>query len=130
MGKPNSSVAEQIAKAGWTFEQRRTGHGAQWVAVNLYDNMLFITLRSALSPVEQILARTPSGAVEVQEFHRELFAGSAEMLHKEIHRITGVQVNEAAVMIFTSGAVVLALLLANGVPADNWSGMFPASTDQ
>jgi len=64
MSEPSN--AEQIAHAAWAFEQRRTGHGTQRVTVVLCEQMLFITLRNALSPAELALARSPSGAAQVQ----------------------------------------------------------------
>jgi uncharacterized protein YbcI len=120
MSKP--SIAEQIAQAAWTFEQQRTGHGAQSMMVTLNENMLFITLRDALSPAELAIAQRPSGAAQVQLFHQELFAGYAESLKREVQRITGTQVNEATVLVFTSGTMILVLLLADSVPTDTWSG--------
>ena len=51
---------------------------------------------AALSPAEKTLAKSPAGAVQVQEFHRQLFANSADSLRQEIKRITGVEVREAA----------------------------------
>jgi len=116
------SVAEQIAHAAWTFEQQRTGHGARSMTVILNENMLFITLRCALSPAEQALAQTPAGADKVQEFHRVPFAGCAEVLRLDVQRFTGVQVNEATVLVFANGTVILVLLLADNVPAATWSG--------
>jgi uncharacterized protein YbcI len=102
------------------------------VAVVLSGETLVITLHGALSAAEKALARTPEGAAEVQEYHRRLFAASFAELRREIKRITGVDVREAAaevepatgtvVKAFTTGAVVQVYLLAGGVPADAWSG--------
>jgi hypothetical protein len=68
----------------------------------------------------------------VQEFHRQLFADSSDSLRKEIRRITGVKVREAAAEVepttgavvhaFTSGTMVQVFQLAHGIPADTWSG--------
>ena len=68
----------------------------------------------------------------MQEFHRQLFATSANELRQEIKRITGVEVREATtevetttgtvVQVFTTGTMVQVFLLAQGVPADSWSG--------
>jgi uncharacterized protein YbcI len=122
MSRPNPSMAQQIAQTACDFERHRTGHVTQSPTVVLCENMLFITLRGALSPAEQTLARSPSGAAQVQEFHRELFAASADSLRHEIQRITGTAVNEATVLVFTSGTVILAMQLADSVPTDTWSG--------
>jgi uncharacterized protein YbcI len=132
MEKLASSVAQQIAQAASTFEQRRTGHIPQSVAVILSENTLVITLHGALSPAEKALAQSPAGAAQVQEFHRQLFIDSADSLREEIKRITGVEVREATaevepasgtvVQVFTTGTVVQVFLLASGVPAGNWSG--------
>lgn len=132
MGKPDSTVAHEIARLACAFEEKLTGRAPQSVAVVLSGETLVITLHGALSPAEQALARTPKGAAEVQEYHRRLFASSFDDLRQEIKRITGVDVREAAaevepatgtvVRAFTTGTVVQVFLLANSVPAATWSG--------
>ena len=132
MIKSDSTMAQQIAHAAIAFEQRRTGHRPKSVTVVLSDNTLMITLHGALSPAERALAKTPDGAAKVQEFHRQLFTNSADMLRQEIKRITGVEVREAAaevepktgtiVQAFTTGTVVQLYLLARDVPGETWSG--------
>src|SRR5690348_4570761 len=131
MHQPNSTMAEQIAQAAIAFEKGRTGHALERVTVVLGNDTLVITLHGALSPAEKVLARSPAGAAQVQEFHRQLFANSAEELRQEIKRITGAKVREAAaevepatgtvVKVFTTGTVVQVFLLAHGVPTDTWS---------
>ncbi len=132
MEKLDPSVAQQIAKAAGEFEQRRTGHTPKSVAVVLCGDTLLITLHGALSPAERALAKSPAGAAQIKEFHRQLFIDSADTLRDEIKRITGVEVREATaeieptsgtvVQVFTTGTVVQVFLLASGVPADSWSG--------
>jgi uncharacterized protein YbcI len=102
------------------------------VTVVLSDNTLVITLHGALSAAEKALSQTAKGAAQVQDFHRQLFASSAEPLRQEIRRITGVDVREAAaevepatgtvVQVFTSGTMVQVFLLANSISAKTWSG--------
>ncbi len=102
------------------------------MTVVLSDTTLVITLHGALSPAEEALAKTPGGANQVQEFHRELFTNSFDSLREEIKRITGVEVREATaeveattgtvVKAFTTGTVVQVFLLADSVPTDSWSG--------
>jgi uncharacterized protein YbcI len=133
------TVAQQIALAVSAFEQRLTGRAPKAVAVVLSGETLVVTLHGALSPAELALARTPEGAAELQEYHRRLFAGSLDELRREIKRITGVEVREAAaevepatgtvVKAFTTGAVVQVFLLADRVPTDAWSenGSVPQS---
>ncbi len=126
------SVAQQIAEAAIAFQQQRTGHKPRSVAVVLSGDTLLITLHGALSPAEKALAQNPAGAARVQEFHRQLFTSSADELRKEIKRITGVEVREATaevetktgtvVQVFSTGTMVQVFLLAQGVPADSWSG--------
>ena len=107
MKKLDPSVAQQIAQAASAFEQRRTGHTPQSVAVILSENTLVITLHGVLSPAEKALAKSPAGAAQVQEFHRQLFIDSADSLREEIKRITGVEVREATAEVEpTSGTVV------------------------
>lgn len=132
MKKLDPSVAQQIAQAASAFEQRRTGHVPESVAVILSENTLVITLHGALSPAEKALAKSAAGAAQVQEFHRQLFIDSADSLREEIKRITGVEVREATaevepasgtvVQVFTTGTVVQVFLLASGLPAGSWSG--------
>jgi uncharacterized protein YbcI len=129
--------AQQIAQAALDFEHRTTGRPPKSVTVVLSDDTLVITLHGALSPAEKILAGTPEGMAQVQEFHQQLFASASVTLRQEIKRITGVEVREAAaevetatgtvVKVFTSGTVVQVFLLARGVPAGNWSGNVPAN---
>jgi uncharacterized protein YbcI len=135
MDQSQATVAQQIAQAALTFEQRRTGHAPHSVAVVLSGETLVVTLHGALSPAEKAVARNPEGAARVHDFHRQLFANSAGPLRQEIQRITGVEVREAAaevepstgtvVQVFTTGTVVQVFLLAGSVPPDSWSGAGP-----
>jgi uncharacterized protein YbcI len=132
INKSDSTVAEQIARAASAFEQRLTGHAPQSVTVVLSGETLVITLHGALSPAEKVLAQSPAGAAQVQEFHRQLFNSSAGALREEIKRIVGVDVRESAAEIepttgavvkaFTSGTVVQVFLLAGSVSTQTWSG--------
>ena len=132
MIKSNASMAQQIAQAAIAFEQKRTGHTPQSVTVVMSDNTLMITLHGALSPAEKALAKSPAGAAQVQDFHRQLFTSAADSLRQEIKRITGVEVREAVaevepttgtvVQAFTTGTVVQVFLLACDVPSETWSG--------
>ena len=110
MDKPKSTMAKQIAQAAIAFEQRRTGnHVPKSVTVVLSEGTLVITLHDALSPAERVLAKSPTGAAQMQEFHRQLFANSSDLLRQEIKRITGMEVREATTEIEpASGAVVQA----------------------
>jgi uncharacterized protein YbcI len=132
MVKTESGTAQQIAQAAIAFELQRTGHAPKTVTVVLSGDTLVITLHGSLSPVEKELAKSPAGAAQVQDFHRQLFASSAGALREEIRRITGVEVREAAaeietktgtvVQVFTTGTMVQVFLLAHGVPEGKWSG--------
>ena len=132
MDKYTSTTARKIAQAASAFQQRRTGHVPESVAVVLSDDTLVVTLHGALSPAEKALAASPAGAAQVQEFHRQLFTSDCGPLRQEIKRITGVEVREAAtevetatgtvVQVFTTGTVVQVFLLAGKVVADTWTG--------
>jgi len=132
MNNPGSTMARQIAQAASAFQEQRTGHVPKSVAVVLSDETLVITLHGALSPAEKDLARSPEGAAQVQEFHRQLFANASDSLRQEIQKITGVAVRGATaeveattgtvVQVFTTGTMVQVFLLAQSVPADTWSG--------
>jgi uncharacterized protein YbcI len=136
MNRSEPSMAEQIAQAAIAFEQRRTGnHVPKSVTVVLSEGTLVITLHEALSPAERAMSKSPAGAAQVQEFHRQLFANSSVSLRQEIKRITGMDVREAAaeidpatgavVQAFTTGNVVQVFQLAGSVPSDTWSGKGP-----
>jgi uncharacterized protein YbcI len=137
MNKFNATMAQQIAQAASDFEKQRTGHPCQSVSVVLSDETVVITLHGALSPAERALATNPSGAAQLQEFHRQLFVSSAELLRQEIKRITGVEVREATAEVepatgnvvhaFSTGTVVQVFLLASPVPTDSWNTSFPVA---
>ena len=132
MDKLEPTMAQQIAKAASAFQLRRTGHAPTAVTVVLSGDTLVVTLHEALSPAEKALARSPVGAAQVQEFHRQLFANSPETLRQEIKRITGVEVREVAAEVemttgtvvpaFTNGTMVQVFLLAQGISEDDWKG--------
>lgn len=135
MDKPHATMAQQIAQAAGVFEQQRTGVVPKSVTVVQSEGTLVVTLHGALSPAEQALAKSPTGAAQVQEFHRELFASASDALRQEIQRITGVEVREATaevepttgtvVAVFTTGTVVHVYLLARNIPADTWNASRP-----
>jgi len=131
MQAPNLTMAEQVAQAARDFQQQRTGHLPKAVTVVLSNDTLVITLHEALSPAERALAKSAAGAVQVQEFHRQLFANSADSLRAAIKRITGVEVREVAaevetttgtvVQVFTSGTMVQVFQLAEGISDKKWN---------
>ena len=137
MDKPNKTMAQQVARAASTFQQQRTGHVPNAVTVVLSGDTLVVTLHDALSPAEKALARSPAGAAQVQEFHRQLFANSADSLRQEIKRITGVDVREAAAEVeprsgtvvhaFSSGTMVQVFLLSQSISADTWNASGPGN---
>jgi uncharacterized protein YbcI len=132
MDKNTLTMAQQVAQAASDFQEQRTGHAPRAVTVVLSGDTLVITLHGALTPAEEALARNPEGAAQVQEFHRQLFANSSELLRQEIRRITGVEVREAAAEVetatgtvvhaFTSGTMVQVFQLARGILAGAWNG--------
>jgi uncharacterized protein YbcI len=132
MDKNALTMAQQVAQAASDFQEQRTGHAPSAVTVVLSEDTLVVTLHGALTPAEETLSRSPAGAAQVQEFHRQLFANSSELLRQEIKRITGVKVREAAAEVgtttgtvvhaFTSGTMVQVFQLTQGIPADTWNG--------
>jgi len=107
---------EELAQIALSMQSERTGHTPKAVTVVASDETVVLTLHEALTPAEKILARTESGAAKVEQYHRALFAVSCDELRKEIQRLTGRRVREAAVVVepatgaivhaFTSGTVV------------------------
>ena len=135
MTKPQSTMAQQVAQAVMAFQQETTGHAPRAVTVVLSQDTLVVTLHEALSPAERDLAKSPAGAAQVEEFHRQLFSSSSQSLREEIERITGVEVREAVaevepttgavVQAFTRSAMVQVFRLAQSMPGDSWSGSGP-----
>ena len=128
MDKAHLTVAQQIAEIASGLQQQRTGHAPTAVTVVLSEDTLVVTLHDALTPAEKALAQSPAGAAQVQEFHRQLFANSSELMRQEIKRITGRDVREAAAEVetatgtvvhaFTTGAMVQVYLLTAGTAPD------------
>lgn len=133
MNDSESAMAQQVAQVAIAYQKERTGRAPPSVTVVLSEDTLVISLHDALTPAEKALALSPAGAAQVQEFHRQLFLSSAEALRKEIKRITGREVREAAAEVepasgtvvhaFTTGNVVQVFLLAAGVPTKIGSGI-------
>ena len=102
------------------------------MTVVLSEGTLVITLHEALSPAERALAKSPAGAAQLQDFHRQLFANSSGSLRQEITRITGMDVREATaeveplsgavVQAFTTGNVVQVFQLVGSFSTETWSG--------
>jgi uncharacterized protein YbcI len=128
MTQPHS-MAQQIAQTAIAFEEQRLGRKPTSVTVVLGGDTLVITMHGVLSPAEKALAASPAGAVQLQEFHQQLFQLSSDPLRQEIKRITGLEICEAAkdmataaVRVFAIGTVVQVFLLAGRLPADSWDG--------
>jgi uncharacterized protein YbcI len=126
MAEPNSTMAQLVAQAVSDSHQQRTGRVPKAVTVVLSEDQLVVTLHEALSPAEKALGQSPAGTAQVQEFHRQLFANSSGSLRREIGKITGLEVREAAqevettsgtvVHAFTTGTLVQVFVFADGVP--------------
>ena len=127
MNEAESAMAQQVAQVAIAYQTERTGHAPASVTVVLSADTLVITLHDALTPAEKDLALSPLGAAQVQEFHRQLFLSSADTLRKEIKRITGRAVHEAAAEIEpVSGTVVHAFTTGNVVQVYRLDGRAPA----
>lgn len=132
MDTSGMSMAQHVARVARDFQQQRTGHAPRAVTVVLSEGTLVVTLHEVLTPAELALARTPAGAEQVREFHRNLFDTSVGEFRTEIERITGVLVREAAaevetttgtvVHVFTSGTMVQVFQLSGGLSAETWNG--------
>jgi uncharacterized protein YbcI len=125
------TMAQRIAQAASESQRLRTGHAPKAATAVLSDDTLVVTLHGALSPAEKALAQSPAGAIQVQDFHRQLFQSSVDALREEIKRITGLAVREAAIEIetstgsvvhaFTSGTMVQVFQLSAALPLESWN---------
>ena len=128
MSDLESAMAKEVAQVAIAYQKERTGRAPPSVTVVLSEDTLVISLHDALTPAEKALALSPAGAAQVQEFHRQLFLTSTDGLRKEIKRITGREVREAAAEVepatgtvvhaFTTGNVVQVFLLAASLPSE------------
>jgi hypothetical protein len=76
------------------------------------------------------MSKSAEGAAKVQEFHRQLLLNGSDTLRKDIRRITGMDVREAAtefdaktgavVQTFTSGTMVQVFQLSGNVPSGSF----------
>jgi len=116
MNDAESAMAQQVAQVAIAHQKKQTGRAPASVTVVLSDDTLVISLHDAFTPAEKALALSPAGAAQVQEFHRQLFLTSADSLRKEITRITGREVREAAAEVeLASGTVVHTFTTGNVV---------------
>jgi uncharacterized protein YbcI len=135
MNDSESAMAKEIAQVAIAYQTEHSGHAPAAVTVVLSEDTLVITMHDALTPAEKALARSPAGATQVQEFHRQLFHNSTDSLRKEIKRITGQEVREATAEVepasgtvvhaFTTGNVVQVFLLAKKDLATTAIGIEP-----
>jgi uncharacterized protein YbcI len=140
MNQLDQTMAQQVAQAIRVFQEQRTGIAPKAVTLVLSDDMLVVTLHDALSAAEKVLSRTAEGAIQVQEYHRELFKSSADLLREEIKRITGVAVGQVAAEVetttgavvhaFTTGTMVQVFRLATNISPDDWNGPGPLKPPQ
>ena len=122
MNDTSLPISQQLAHVASVLQQQRTGLAPKAVTAVLSEDTLVVTLHDALTPAEKALARTPEGAAQVQEFHRQLFSSESESMRQEIKRITCREVREATAEIesatgavvhaFTTGVMVQVFLLA------------------
>ena len=135
-----SALSKELAEIALAMQAERTGHTPKAVTVVASEETVVLTLHEALTPAEKILARTESGAAKVEQYHRALFAVSCDELRKEIQRLTGRKVREAAVVVepatgaivhaFTSGTVVQIFQLEPHGMATQVSAGTPSQGDQ
>ncbi len=135
-----SALSKELAEIALAMQAERTGHTPKAVTVVASEETVVLTLHEALTPAEKILARTETGAAKVEQYHRALFAVSCDELRKEIQRLTGRKVREAAVVVepatgaivhaFTSGTVVQIFQLEPHGMATQVSAGIPSQGDQ
>jgi uncharacterized protein YbcI len=128
MDKTELTMAQQLAAAARAFQLQQTGRTPTNVTVIISEDTLVVTLHEAISPAEQALAKSAEGAANLREYHQQLFRNSVGSLRKDIERITGRKVREAAAEVdpgtgsvihaFITGTTVQVFLLADSVPSE------------
>ena len=115
MNHTDSTIAQQLARVASRLQEQRTGHLPSAVTVVLGEDTLVVNLHDALTPAEKAMAKSPAGAAQVQEFHRQLFANASNEMRQEIKRLTGRQVREAAAEIETATGTVVHAFTTGGM---------------
>jgi uncharacterized protein YbcI len=136
MDKTELTIAQQLADAARNFQIWQTGRAPSTVTVVMSEDTLVVTMHEALSPAEQSSAKSAVGAAYLREYHQQLFRNSVGSLRKEIERITGRKVREAAAEVdpstgsvihsFTTGTTVQLFLLADSIPSESCGHAIPA----
>lgn len=133
--KSGASLARQIAQHIRAYHARVEGHPPEAITVVVHGRTLVISLEGALSSVELSLMQSPSGAAQVQEFHRQLFWKPSSTLWHEISKLLGIEgvepsgdgpASRACVQAFANGTVIHVFLLDQPAPASSWSGSWTA----
>ncbi len=132
MNNTTLTMAQRIANATSALEEKRTGHQPHAVTVILSEDILVVTLHEVFFPAEKELAKTAVGAVQVQNYHKQLFANSSDPLRLEINRLSGRVVMEADAVVepvtgsvvhaFSTGSLVQVFLLTKNVFMESESG--------
>ena len=125
MQNSHPTTTQKIARAASEFQRGLTGEAPRSVTVH-DEQTLVITLHGTLTPDEQALVASPVGAAKVEEFHRRLFAGSADSLRDEIRRITGLEVSEVEgvmMRVLPDGRTVQVLMLNKVVSFETWESI-------
>ncbi len=94
MDQSQETVGQKIARAARDSEGRQTAHGREWAAVFMNEDTIVIALYGRLTDAEKTLVRSPAGAAQVREFHRQLFASATETLAQQIRRVTGMEIRD------------------------------------
>lgn len=133
MSETKLTMAQQVADAVRTFQYQTTGHQPESVTAVMNGGTLVVTMQEALTPAEKALSATAAGATQVQNYHRQLFAHSCNVLLEKIKIITGVVVQEAAAVIeanagpiihtFTNGTIIQVFLLTEPLSMEVWNGI-------
>jgi uncharacterized protein YbcI len=124
MDSTEQSMIQQLAEAARTFQIQQTGRTPSKVSVILDESTLVVTLHEALSLAEQALATSPEGADDLREYYRQLFRNSAGSLQREIERITGRKVRDAAAEIDPgTGSVIHAFTTGTAVQVFLFDGL-------
>jgi len=103
----SAAVSKELADIALAMQSERTGHTPKAVTVVASDETVVVTLQEALTPAEKLLVRTEAGASKVEEYHRALFAVSCNELRREIQRLTGRRVREAAVVMEPASCAIV-----------------------
>lgn len=90
--KTKGQIEAQISESIIKFEKEHMGRGPVETKAYILKDMIFVRLKKVLTPAEEHLSKSPTGAEMIKKIRVQLLESSREFLEKMIIEITGCQI--------------------------------------